>query len=297
MARTARSMSRDTLITFFACFGCQVETPDAPPLPNEPPFVIRIKKTPMLYGREWRELEATAALGRLVLGSFIPGFQYITFGQETASSGSLDTGGGDPPAGWFWAFIQQMKTNRRPTLCVSWYESRIEALGKAAEPFVISPGKDKEAVDGIRAVYEAMTAELIKQNESLADEATFFGHLLAWRCTGTITAKNLQKLNGAGHKVVEKEDGSTLRAFLELVNQPRVRKSEFSPVLAETVDPSSIMEEVIDIFNATDAHEADRLSDAKFENVLESRSALVATLTDPLSVFGPSPMLSLGATE
>ena len=133
--------------------------------------------------------------------------------------------------------------------------------------------------------------------ESLADEATFFGHLLAWRCTGTITAKNLQKLNGAGHKVVEKEDGSTLRAFLELVNQPRVQDAEFSPVLAETVDPSSSMEEVIGIFNATDAHEADRLSDADFENVLKSRSALVDTLTDPLSLFGPSPMLSLGAIE
>ena len=82
-----------------------------------------------------------------------------------------------------------------------------------------------------------------------------------------------------------------------MISQPRVQESEFSPVLTETVDPGTIMEEVIDIFNATDAHEADRLSDAEFEGVLERRSALIATLSDPLSLFGPSPMLSLRATE
>ena len=231
------------------------------------------------------------------------GSGFKTFGRfggrllgYTPTNGSLDTGGA--PTGRFFGFGTANKNESAAYFVRELAGNpRIKALGKAAEPFVISPGKDKEAVDGIQAVYEAMTTALIEQDRSLSDEATFFGHLLAWRCTGTITASNLQTLNGAGERLITKETDEDLNRFLALVNQPRVQDAEFSPVLAETVDPSSIMEEVIDIFNATDAHETDRLSDAEFENVLVSRSALVATLTDPLSLFGPSPMLSLGAIE
>ena len=208
-----------------------------------PPILIRIEQTPMLHGREWGAWQRRQS-GVLCSVLLFRDFNTSRLVKTRLPSGSLDTGG-DPPAGWLFGF-NTADENESAAYFVRELvnESRIKALGEAAEPFVIAPEKDKEAVDGIRAVYEAMTAELIKQDESLADEATFLGTCLRGGAPAQSQPVSYKNLMAQRYKVIEKEDGSTLRAFLELVNQPRVQKSEFSPVIAETVDPSSIMEEV-----------------------------------------------------
>ena len=289
----ARAMTRDTVLALFLLVLLLVpvillrgtRAPDAPDDldPVEP---------------ENADTAFQAAVGLVGSGFKIAGrASGRLLGYNAPTDGSLDTGGEDtgdePPTGpiFGFGFISADKTESE-----GYFETklaahpRIVSLGNAARPFVIAPGKDN-ATDGIQAVYEAMTAAFIEQDDSLKDEATFFGHLLAWTCTKEITPGNLQALNVAGRSIVKKKTDEDLNQFLQLVTRPPVESVKFSPTSTKKLD-SSEMEDVVAIFNAT----GEDLSGTALANVLGRRADLIGGVHDPLrSVFGPSPMLSLGA--